>query len=75
MVTFKRVEMEAALTQRGEYDLGPLIIRASDPFSFFRETSSLKALTRCWFIRASFRCRTWQRRVCFWPMAIRDGTG
>ena len=35
MVTFKRVEMEAALTQRGEYDLGPLIIRASDPFSLF----------------------------------------
>ena len=35
MVTFKRVEMAAALTQRGEYDLGPLVIRASDPFNLF----------------------------------------
>ena len=35
MVTFKRVEMEATLTQRGEYDLGPLVIRASDPFNLF----------------------------------------
>ena len=35
MVTFKRVDMEAALTQRGEYDLGPLVIRASDPFNLF----------------------------------------
>ncbi len=35
MVTFKRVEMEAQLTQRGEYDLGPLVIRASDPFNLF----------------------------------------
>ncbi len=35
MVTFKRVDMEAQLTQRGEYDLGPLVIRASDPFNLF----------------------------------------
>ena len=35
MVTFKRVYMEAPLTQRGEYDLGPLVIRASDPFNLF----------------------------------------
>ncbi len=35
MVTFKRVNMEAQLTQRGEYDLGPLVIRASDPFNLF----------------------------------------
>ena len=35
MVTFKRVDMEASLTQRGEYDLGPLVIRASDPFNLF----------------------------------------
>lgn len=35
MVTFKRVDMEAHLTQRGEYDLGPLVIRASDPFNLF----------------------------------------
>ena len=35
MVTFKRVNMEAALTQRGEYDLGPLVIRATDPFNLF----------------------------------------
>ncbi|MXZ03674.1 MAG: hypothetical protein F4Y88_08415, partial [Chloroflexi bacterium] len=35
MVTFKRVNMEAPLTQRGEYDLGPLVIRASDPFNLF----------------------------------------
>lgn len=35
MVTFKRVDMEARLTQRGEYDLGPLVIRASDPFNLF----------------------------------------
>ena len=35
MVTFKRVNMEATLTQRGEYDLGPLVIRASDPFNLF----------------------------------------
>ncbi len=35
MVTFKRVDMYASLTQRGEYDLGPLVIRASDPFNLF----------------------------------------
>ena len=35
MVTFKRVDMYAPLTQRGEYDLGPLVIRASDPFNLF----------------------------------------
>ena len=35
MVTFKRVNMEASLAQRGEYDLGPLVIRASDPFNLF----------------------------------------
>ena len=35
MVTFKRVDMTATLIQRGEYDLGPLVIRASDPFSLF----------------------------------------
>ena len=35
MVAFKRVDMGAQLTQRGEYDLGPLVIRASDPFNLF----------------------------------------
>ncbi len=36
MVTFKSVDMSAELLQRGEYGLGPLVLRTSDPFGIFR---------------------------------------
>lgn len=35
MVSYRNVDLEATLTQRGEYQLGPLVIRASDPFGLF----------------------------------------
>jgi uncharacterized protein (DUF58 family) len=35
IVTFRRVETRARLTQRGEYTLGPLVIRSADPFGVF----------------------------------------
>ncbi|MBI4305779.1 MAG: DUF58 domain-containing protein [Chloroflexi bacterium] len=35
IVTFQRVEARARLTQRGEYNLGPLVIRSADPFGIF----------------------------------------
>lgn len=35
MVSYRNVDLEATLTQRGEYSLGPLVIRASDPFGLF----------------------------------------
>lgn len=35
MVSYRNVDLEAKLTQRGEYSLGPLVIRASDPFGLF----------------------------------------
>ena len=35
MVAYRNVDMEAVLTQRGEYNIGPLVIRASDPFGLF----------------------------------------
>ncbi len=36
MVTFKSINMSGELTQRGEFDLGPLVLRTSDPFGIFR---------------------------------------
>lgn len=35
MVSYRNVDLEATLNQRGEYSLGPLVIRASDPFGLF----------------------------------------
>ena len=35
MVSYRNVDLEAKLNQRGEYSLGPLVIRASDPFGLF----------------------------------------
>ena len=35
MVTFKSINIEGTLTQRGEYQLGPLVLRTSDPFGLF----------------------------------------
>ncbi len=35
MVPFNRIEASSALTRRGEYEIGPLIVRASDPFNLF----------------------------------------
>ena len=35
MVSYRNVDLDAKLTQRGEYSLGPLVIRASDPFGLF----------------------------------------
>ncbi len=35
MVPFSVVESEARLTRRGEYTLGPLVVRVADPFSLF----------------------------------------
>jgi uncharacterized protein (DUF58 family) len=35
MIAFDRIEMKAKLSRRGEYTLGPVIARTSDPFSMF----------------------------------------
>jgi len=35
MVTFDRLEMSGRVTRRGEYSVGPLVARTSDPFSMF----------------------------------------
>ena len=35
MVSYRNVDLDAKLNQRGEYSLGPLVIRASDPFGLF----------------------------------------
>jgi len=35
MVTFDRLEMSGTVTRRGEYTVGPLVARTSDPFSMF----------------------------------------
>ena len=35
MVSYRNVDLAATLNQRGEYSLGPLVIRASDPFGLF----------------------------------------
>ncbi len=35
MVPFSVVESEAQLTRRGEFTLGPLVVRVADPFSLF----------------------------------------
>lgn len=35
MVPFSVVESEATLTKRGEFTLGPLVVRVADPFSLF----------------------------------------
>lgn len=35
IVTFRRVEATTRLAQRGNYTLGPLVIRSSDPFGIF----------------------------------------
>ena len=35
MVPFSTVESEAVLTKRGEFTLGPLVVRIADPFSLF----------------------------------------
>jgi uncharacterized protein (DUF58 family) len=35
MVAFNRVRVSGALTRRGEFTLGPLVVRASDPFALF----------------------------------------
>ena len=35
MVPFSNVDSEATLTKRGEFTLGPLVIRVADPFSLF----------------------------------------
>ena len=46
MVTFRRVEMSASLTQRGVYELGPLVIRASDPFGLFPRDVAFEGIDR-----------------------------
>ena len=35
IVAFDRVEMSGTVTRRGEYTVGPLVARTSDPFSMF----------------------------------------
>ena len=35
MVPFNRVEASGTLIQRGEYEIGPLVVRASDPLNLF----------------------------------------
>lgn len=35
MVTFKSIHIQGTLTQRGEYQIGPLVLRTSDPFGLF----------------------------------------
>jgi uncharacterized protein (DUF58 family) len=35
LVSFDRLEMSGAVTRRGEYTVGPLVARTSDPFSMF----------------------------------------
>ena len=35
LVTFRRFKIDFQLRQRGEYTLGPLIVRAADPFGLF----------------------------------------
>ncbi|WP_342826623.1 DUF58 domain-containing protein [Candidatus Lucifugimonas marina] len=35
MITFDRLEMSGRVTRRGEYSVGPLVARTSDPFSMF----------------------------------------
>ena len=35
LVTFNRLVATGTLTKRGEYSLGPLVVRASDPFALF----------------------------------------
>ncbi|MBI2964620.1 MAG: DUF58 domain-containing protein [Chloroflexi bacterium] len=41
IVTFRRVEARAKLVQRGEYTLGPLVIRSADPFGIFPQEKSV----------------------------------
>ncbi len=35
IVPFKSIEMNATLKRRGEYELGPLVLRTADPFALF----------------------------------------
>ncbi len=35
MVPFSKISAEAVLTKRGDYTLGPLVVRVADPFTFF----------------------------------------
>lgn len=41
IVTFRRVEARVRLTRRGEYTLGPLVIRSADPFGIFPQEKRL----------------------------------
>jgi len=41
IVTFRRVDASVRLTKRGDYTLGPLVIRSADPFGIFPQEKRL----------------------------------
>jgi uncharacterized protein (DUF58 family) len=46
IVTFRRVEAKARLIQRGEFTLGPLVIRSADPFGIFPQERRITGARR-----------------------------
>ncbi len=46
LVSFSRFTASAELPQRGEYSLGPLLVRASDPFDMFPQEAAFGEIER-----------------------------
>ncbi len=46
MVAFNRVQVSGTLTQRGEFTVGPLVVRASDPFNLFPQEIEYEGVDR-----------------------------